>query len=263
MTTRTDPDPAPGPAVDADDPAPRGLPGRELLVAILVGAGVLAAAVAGPWQPGRREATVGIVPAPHFSSSPQPSAETFVPEAVPEHIGTSWSGWLGIGVAVALVVLLALLVRSVGQWWRAREKPEPDDEVAPDVALEADANELSTPALREGVTRAARELVDGVPPGDAVIAAWVSLEQAAERSGLVRERAQTASEFTVEVLDSTRADPQATRTLLGLYLTARFSEHPVTAADVGRARASLATLADGLADRRRDDVDGPTGGGTP
>ncbi|MFI2753837.1 DUF4129 domain-containing protein [Cellulomonas sp. P22] len=248
MVTRTDPA-----DIARHDPTPRALPGRELLVAVLVGAGVLAAAVAGPWQLGRREATTGIVPAPRFSSIPQPSPEQVVPEPRLDAVDTSWSGWLAIGVAVALVVLLALLVRSVGRWWRTREKPEPDDDVAPDVALEADAAELSTPALREGVTRAARELVDGVPPGDAVVAAWVSLEQAAERSGLVRERAQTASEFTVEVLDSTRADPRATRTLLGLYLTARFSEHPVTAADVGRARECLATLADGLAARRKDD----------
>ena len=69
-----------------------------------------------------------------------------------------------------------------------------------------------------------------MPPGDAVIAAWVALEASAERSGLVRDRAQTATEFTVEVLDATRADPGATRALLDLYLAARYSEHVLTPA---------------------------------
>jgi hypothetical protein len=106
--------------------------------------------------------------------------------------------------------------------------------------------------MREGVRRAAQVLEDEVPPGDAVIAAWVALEASAERSGLVRDRAQTATEFTVEVLDATRADPGATRTLLALYLAARYSEHVLTPRDVDQARSSLAAIADDLTRRAED-----------
>ena len=102
---------------------------------------------------------------------------------------------------------VALLVRRV-RALRERRAPYEVDAAAPDVELAGDVLDGATPALREGVRRAAQVLEDEVPPGDAVIAAWVALEASAERSGLVRDRAQTATEFTVEVLDATRADPR-------------------------------------------------------
>ena len=68
-----------------------------------------------------------------------------------------------------------------------------------------------------------------------------------------RDPVATPTEFTVAVLDSTRADPAAIRALLALYLTARFSEHPITATDVDRVRESLRVLAAGLVSRQADD----------
>jgi len=112
------------------------------------------------------------------------------------------------------------------------------------------------PALAEGVEHARLALAEHVPPGDAVVAAWVALEHAAQRTGVVRDPAQTPTEFTVAVLDETRADPAATRSLLDLYLRARFSEHPLTAADVTAARAHLETLSTGVTRRRRGDEPG-------
>jgi hypothetical protein len=74
----------------------------------------------------------------------------------------------------------------------------------------------------------------------------VALEQAAERCGVERDPASTATEFTVDVLGRTPADGAATRDLLALYLRARFGGAPLTAADVTAAHEALATLQAGL-----------------
>ena len=153
--------------------------------------------------------------------------------------------------ALLLAVALGLLVRWIRRMLDQRA-PYDADAADPDVELTGDVQDGATPAMREGIRRAAHVLEEEVPPGDAVIAAWVALEASAQRSGLVRDRAQTATEFTVEVLDATRADPGATRVLLDLYLAARYSEHVLTPRDVDQARASLAAIADDLTRRAAD-----------
>src|SRR5665647_2249174 len=100
------------------------------------------------------------------------------------------------------------------------------------------------PTLREGVVEANLQLRRFVRPTDAVIAAWVRLEKAAARSGVLRDPAATPTEFTVKVLDRAPVDPEATRTLLGLYLRARFGGEQMTADDVTAALAGLAALAE-------------------
>ncbi|WP_454043908.1 DUF4129 domain-containing protein [Cellulosimicrobium sp. Marseille-Q8652] len=94
-----------------------------------------------------------------------------------------------------------------------------------------------------------------MPPRDAVIAAWVSLEDAAALAGAHRDPAQTPTEFTVAVLDRTPADPGAVATLRGLYHRARFRGADIDAGDVRAARAALRRLADDLA---IDTATGPT-----
>jgi hypothetical protein len=102
------------------------------------------------------------------------------------------------------------------------------------------------PALREGVDDAGKRLRADVRPADAVIAAWVALEGAASASGVERRPAQTPTEFTVAVLDRTAADPGAVRTLLDLYLRARFGEDPLRPDDVLAARRAVELLGEGL-----------------
>ena len=163
--------------------------------------------------------------------------------------------WVYLVVLFVAGLLLAVALGLLVRWIRRlldQRAPYDVDAADPDVELGGDVQDGATPALREGVRRAAQVLEEEVPPGDAVIAAWVALEASAERSGLVRDRAQTATEFTVEVLDATRADPGATRVLLDLYLAARYSEHVLTPRDVDQARTSLAAIADDLTRRAED-----------
>jgi hypothetical protein len=227
------------------------LPAAVLGVGALVVVTVLAAAAAGPWtleikRTGQVDLGDPAVTVP--STTPLP----FEPGPPGDATTPAWVTFVGLLlVAVVVVAALVLLVRWLVRLLRAHLRPQTAD-ASPPGAEADDGPDRWVPAMQDGVRRATRELDDEQPPGDAVIAAWVALEHAAASGGLVRDRAETATEFTVEVLDATSADPAATRTLLDLYLTARYSTHPLTPDDVARARASLATIADDLASRREE-----------
>jgi len=227
---------------------------RIVVVVGLVVLAVLGAALAGPWHVTSRSMTLpeiefSLPPMAQPSQSPKATAGGTASDA-------GAPGWI-LPLVLALVVglllwFLAPKIRRALAAWSARSEAAPDDEDAGDYGdIEAVP---AAPVLEQGVARAARLLEDDrVPPGDAVIAAWVALEESAARTGVVRDRAQTASEFTVDVLGRTRADPAATSRLLQLYLAARYSEHRLTPQDVAAARDALARIADGVAHRKGDD----------
>ncbi len=226
-------------------PAPR--PAPVLLVGALVSVVVLMAALAGPWQIRHRfvlQLDRNFRPPPHTARAD--------PSPVATHKGTPiteepWLLLVAFAVVGFVVVLaLAFLLRWLLQKRREQRALREFDAADPGGALEGDAADVATRAMRAGAQSAARALEDEGPPGDAVIAAWVALEASADKSGIHRDRAQTATEFTLEVLGSTPADPQAAQELLDLYLAARFSEHRITQRDVQHARESLATIAEGL-----------------
>ncbi|WP_166436068.1 DUF4129 domain-containing protein [Cellulomonas shaoxiangyii] len=255
-TTQRTPRPAAPPPAR---PAGRGDADRATVVTVLAGVlvvvAVLAAALAGPVRLASRGAPPP-PPLPSLSALTPPPQPTSAPDRPVAEV-TDPPEWLGPVVAVVLVVLAAAVLALVARWLLRRRWPGPpppgDDDLG---GAEGDVDETHVvTALRAGVSAAARALDDDVPPGDAVVAAWVAVEDAAASTGIVRDRAQTATEFTLDVLDGTRADPAATRALLVLYLEARFGAHPVTAADVQRARELLAVVGDGLA-RRADDAAG-------
>ncbi|WP_448062601.1 DUF4129 domain-containing protein [Cellulomonas hominis] len=220
----------------------------------LVAAAVLLAAVVGPWRPTGDGALSFLRADPIAQPVPEEPTSSPTPEVVPAQTGTS--AWVLavtrvviVLAAVALAVLLVLLVRRV-LVALARRRPGERHEAPAGAALALDpSDELAVPALRDAVAAAADRIDESLPPGDAVIAAWVAVERAAERSGIIRDPAATATELTVAVLDASRADPVATRALLDLYLAARFSEHVLTPTDVRAARTHLEVLAAGLGDR--------------
>jgi hypothetical protein len=224
------------------------------LVAALVVLVVLGAALAGPWHVTSHPFSGMFSGALDLPSLPvQPQVQQTRPPASPGHGDPFVSAYVAIGAIVG-AVLLALLTRWVLRLVREHRPQTVEDEA--DAGTETDASALvaSLPAMSDGVHAARRALTEAVPPGDAVVAAWVALERAAERTGVPRDPAQTPTEFTVAVLDETRADPAATRALLGLYLRARFSEHPLTPSDVADASTYLQTLSEGVAHRRRPDA---------
>lgn len=232
-------------------PDPRRAAVRIAAVVSLLALVVLAASMSGPWQPtltpyGQEESILPETPPVVSNTLPPDDRPVDVFEGVPEppvHLGWLWSL-----VALVLSLALGLAVLHVIRRHQLRDPasdPGSGDDEAGGVAL-LDGLLPDLGELRSGVAGAAEELQAPARPADAVIAAWVALEASAGRSGVPRHPAATPTEFTVEVLDRTPAEPQAVRTLLALYLRARFGDERLTADDVATATEALSTLARGL-----------------
>jgi hypothetical protein len=147
--------------------------------------------------------------------------------------------WIAVGIAAIVVVLL------LRRWLAGR--PSRATLRVPEVAvLSTSAAEIEVepeaPVIRRGVEQALRLLDEEHEPGDAVMQAWLGLQESAEDSGIVRRPAETPTEFTSRIMSRAFADDRPIRTLLTLYLRTRFGDHPVTADDVTRARAALQGL---------------------
>jgi hypothetical protein len=227
------------PPADGSDrpPWPPVLVPAVLAVGLLT---VLAAAAGGPWSVSDRfRIWSGGAPAyrqPTFTASPEPATTRppLQPSDAPQLL------------VPLLWVLLVLGVLALAFWvWRVL--PRAPHKVEPSAELGAHAlgqpAEPSAPAVQEGVARAQHLLDTVADPTDAVLAAWVALERAAERSGVARRPADTPTEFTARVLGGTPADAAAVGALLGLYHRARFSATGVGSAAVAEARACLDVLA--------------------
>ncbi|TDE97494.1 DUF4129 domain-containing protein [Occultella glacieicola] len=238
-------DAGPGHARPADPRRPIVAAGRTAVVAAICLFAVLAATAVGPWEITERwqvgDLGTGEAPTVPASEQPTPDETPTLPEFL-EDLPVPDLSWLGLvaGLVVA-VIIIALLMRYLAYLRRPLED-EPDAQgrlVGGDVA-DVDPD---LPVLEQGVSAALAHLDQIREPRDAIVAAWLALEDAAAGSGVVRQPAQTPTEFTAGVLDRTEADPRATATLLGLYHRARFSSATVTAEDVATAATCLADLA--------------------
>jgi len=149
-------------------------------------------------------------------------------------------------VMVALVALAVYwIVRRLRAAWRPEDGASGADRLDGD-AMPGEAMGIDPAALATAVARAEAHLAAAAEPGDAVVAAWVALEDEARLQGVGRRPAQTATEFTVELLTHSAAPAASVSVLRGLYHRARFTAHPVTSDDVVDARAALARIAAAL-----------------
>ena len=127
-----------------------------------------------------------------------------------------------IAAMILLLIAFAVLIRRLQQ---LRRRPlrlgvgvaEEEDEIG---ALESHLQMR----LRRAAQTARTELAAraGGPPGDAVIAAWLHLEQAAEHEGAGRKPHETATEFATALLGRYTMSEPALDELRVLYQRARF-----------------------------------------
>ncbi|UKJ64788.1 DUF4129 domain-containing protein [Cellulosimicrobium cellulans] len=239
-------------------------PARFAAVAALALAAVIAAAVGAPWgweAPGWFDdvARDPVAPPPDTATTRDANTGPDDLRVLADTGGMSFDTYLlwFLG-GVVLVVLVVLARRYLPALLVRRRRRELLVTAPGDVSLHA-AEDPVVPELREAVDRAHDDLhLPDVDPHDAVVAAWVALERAAERAGTRRDPAQTPTEFTSAVLASTRVDADAVATLRDLYHRARFGETPLGVHDLEAARAALARIAADLATQA-----GRPAGGTP
>lgn len=114
------------------------------------------------------------------------------------------------------------------------------------------------PAILEGADSGLDALGQG-SPRNAIVAAWVALEQSAAGAGLPRHVAETSTEYVARVLAVWDVDARSLDDLAALFREARFSTHPLTEPHRERAITDLTTIRSDLG-RAAADVDrAPTG----
>lgn len=177
------------------------------------------------------------------------SPSTGVPKRIPPSKSTDTFPlgevllWIIIGVAVIGIAL------ALWRWWNRRPLREVGvlhsvvATVTTTIPIEPEPEpEPVTPALRSGIELALQMLDEQREPADAIVRAWLGLQETAEESGIVRRPAETATEFTSRILSRAVVDDRALRTLLRLYLRSRFGDHPITSDDVAAVRVALQEL---------------------
>ncbi len=211
---------------------------------VVLGFAVVGAGVGRSWELETRDFQRDVAELPFtrlFERLQRAGFRTEPPPASPP----DWS-WVAVVGRVLVVAVVLVLVWRLIQWLRRRAVPRGPREVveAPEVAVTTTVSrEPELPVLRRGVEAAQRHLAAATGATDAVVSAWLALEEAAESSGVRRQPAQTPTEFTVRVLERTRADAEATTELLALYHRARFSTAPVGPDDVARASDCFTRIA--------------------
>lgn len=218
---------------------------RLTLTVLLLAVALLGATTATPWELDPPHLTAPAVDPPQAPRPAVTAAPTDGPTPTDEPGGTPWIALvLGAVVAALLLVGAARLVRHLAALVRERTDTHPD--TLPPGATTAPGDEVHLPDLQDAVTRALAHLDHHARPRDAVVAAWVALEDAAARAGTRRDPAQTPTEFTTAVLATTPAPPDAVTRLRTLYQRARFTDRPVDDPAVDQARTALAAIARSL-----------------
>lgn len=215
------------------------------LPTVLVAVGVAGAAAGGPWR-----VTLRVPSGPSWQLHVRPPQ----PQQIPQHplspkrppVHPAGANHVVTLVLLALATLLALAI-LVFVARRLKDRLHlPTWRRPPEESLRLPGTPLDAEKVAAAVERAEQAVARPGAPRDAVVAAWVALEDAAGLSGVARDPAKTPTEFVVDVLDRTGADPRATRGLLAVYLHARFSADPVTASEVATAQACLGELRRGI-----------------
>lgn len=145
---------------------------------------------------------------------------------------------------VAAAVLLSLLVFRRIQVARGRRRgPHPELRVGAD---EPGRRVVRPPSeVADTIDARLTSLAEG-SPRNAVVAAWIELEQATAHAGTVRRPSETSTELTRRALAAYALDEGTIRRLAELYREARFSRHELTEAHRDEARACLERLRDDL-----------------
>lgn len=240
----------------------RGAPrasGRGTLRRILLLGGVvglfallmLAAALQGqpqfaPSSPPPPEQQPDAVVVPETTSSPLPELEPPEDSVLQNILGVVFGALLAAVAVLVLVVVARWAVRRLRDLWRDRPLRR-TDAVVPDAASGGPVVEAAPDdaVIRRGVDAALRTIAERPRAADAIVSAWVGLEESAADAGAGRSATETPSEFTVRIVGRRAGIRDDVITLLGLYEQVRFGGRVADEADRAAAAASLRGIREG------------------
>ncbi len=220
-------------------------------VAVLLAALIIVAPSIGPWENDPRGFDM-----PTVTEEPEqaPPAPDLNPDMEEEEVGEGdpdpvypWITDVLLGLLIAAGLVLAYLILRRIKWRPRTKRRGPDDQF-----LTGHTDAIPPPPdLDEAVRQAREELVGEAAATDAIVRAWLILEEAASDTGIERRPSDTPTDLTINVLQQTEADEQATRALLSLYHRARFGTQEMDEADKAQAIEHLNTIAAGWEQVRR------------
>ncbi|HEX3617261.1 MAG TPA: DUF4129 domain-containing protein [Solirubrobacteraceae bacterium] len=220
----------------------RTLPIAVLLVVVVIvaaGIGGTSEFTGARWFPDLH----GSITAPRTGTILQPAAPPARRRPRVRHHSDAVPTWIVVTAVVLVGIAFAALVL---RWWWGRRLPAGPELSGASVQATQETvavePEPEPEKLRTGIELALEALDQDREPADAVVRAWLGLQETAEESGIVRYASETPTEFTSRILGGAFTDDRAVRTLLRLYLRTRFGDHPVTSADVAEVRAALQQL---------------------
>jgi hypothetical protein len=148
-----------------------------------------------------------------------------------------------LAVLALVVLVIVLVVRRLRELWRDRPLRRRDGtEVDDEPAAGAEAPVAAAAAIRRGIAAAIDVIGASREPGDAIIAAWVGLEQTAADSGVARAASETPREYTLRIIARRAATERDVSALVDLYERVRYGGHVADDADRRAARELLERL---------------------
>ncbi|MDP3951220.1 DUF4129 domain-containing protein [Microbacterium sp.] len=200
-------------------------------------------------EPAPSEPRGGASMPPMIQETPMPGM-TPIPENPESEIIGAVIGviFLVLGV-IALILVLLLILRALVRAWRDRPL-RTQEGVATSFDLQEQGaadpeSDVSAPVIRRGLQGALRTIEERPIPGDAIIAAWVGLEESAMDAGLIRGVSETPSEFALRIITRRSGISDAARDLLALYERVRFGGHVADERDRDTARRALQHIEEG------------------
>ena len=189
---------------------------------------------------------------PSLPPRPLPSDQVPTGSPTPATPKTHSTLFIPPGLIIGILVVIAALIAAALLWRWVRSRPtrftatvHVAGPVRPATATaiedEPDSEALA-PVVRRGLARAIEILEEERLASDAIVAAWLGLQEAAEDSGVHRRASETPAEFTTRIIRKAGAGQRSAGTLLRLYQNVRFGGIAATDDDVAQARAALTEL---------------------
>ena len=184
---------------------------------------------------------------PVSTAGPQTSGAPIPQEAPADPVFATIASAIAVLVALAALAVLGWLAwRAIRALWSARPlSRRAGGAVGLGQSTTAADERIDAETIREAAADAQDAIETHRDPGDAIIAAWVRLEEASERTGRGRADAETPGEFAVRILSRRPGIDAELRTLLGLYESVRFGGRPADESARGEARRCLAAIEEG------------------